>query len=85
MCNSVLYCEREYNTPSELAVLVGGAEKLVWQDRNRFMGWPADKDRHVMDQCLCQIDLAATLGNAGFKWTRGIDPMEWFVAEPSAN
>jgi hypothetical protein len=83
MCNSVFYCGREYKTPAELAVLVGGTDKLVWGSQNPFVNWPADKDWHATDLCLCPIDLAATLANGGFKWTRGVDPMEWFVTDPS--
>ena len=79
MCNSVHFCGREYNSPAELAILVGGAEKLVWQTQNPFVGWPPDKDWHAMDLCLCPINLEATLSNAGFRWTRGADPFEWFV------
>ena len=84
MCNAVQFHERWFNTPEELATLVGGPDKLVWQSKNPFHPWPADKDWHVMDACLCPIDLAATLSAAGFRWTRGVDPMEWF-AEKAEN
>jgi hypothetical protein len=70
MCNSVHYEGREYNKPTALAPLIGGADKLVW------------REKHVKhDLCLCPVDLEATLGNAGFQWTRGPDPMEWFVSK----
>jgi hypothetical protein len=83
MCSSVQLHGREYQMPAELAELVGGAENLVWQPTNPFVGWPEGKDWHIMDGCLCPIDLAVTLGRVGFKWTRGPDPMEWFVVENS--
>jgi hypothetical protein len=78
MCNAVRFDGRWYNTPAELAELVGGAEKLVWQDLE-------PSAVHAMDLCLCPIDLAATLSKAGLEWTRGVDPMEWYAAKPSAN
>ncbi|PYF01814.1 hypothetical protein BJ122_11737 [Rhodopseudomonas faecalis] len=67
MCNSVRYAGREYQSPRELAQLVGGVDHLVWLD-NR----PGE-----MNSCLCPVDLEATLGHAGFRWERGADPMEW--------
>jgi hypothetical protein len=79
MCNSVNYRGQCYESPAELAELLGGVEKLVWQDTNPFVGRQAQEDWHVMDQCLCPIDLEATLRNAGFTWTRGVDPMEWHI------
>jgi hypothetical protein len=69
MCNSLQYQGRWYQTPSELAEVIGGADRLVWQ-----AGGPQD-----MDSCLCPVDLEATLTNAGFRWSRGVDPMEWFA------
>ena len=70
MCNAVQYQGHWYQTPSELAGLVGGADRLVWEE-----GRPQD-----MDNCLCPIDLEATLTAAGFSWSRGADPMEWFAS-----
>jgi hypothetical protein len=78
MCNSVhLYGHDQ--TPTELAGLIGGAEKLVWHTSNPFAGWPEGKDWRDMDGCLCPIDLAATLNRAGFKWKVGPDPMAWVI------
>ncbi len=79
MCNSVHNVGRWYNTPATLAELVGGADRLVWQESNPFKQWPAGQDWHRMDLCLCPINLEATLEQAGFTWTRGVDPMEWFA------
>jgi len=81
MCNTVEYRGRLYSSPAQLATLVGGAEKLVWQSKNPFVPWASDKDWKAMDLCLCPIDLAATLEKAGFKWARGYDPMEWFASD----
>jgi hypothetical protein len=83
MCNSVHLDGREYQTPAELAGLVGGAENLVWQTTNPFARWPDGKDWHVLDRCLCPIDLAATLNRAGFDWKTGADPMEWTIVANS--
>ncbi len=82
MCNSVLYKDRIYNTPRELAELVGGEAGLIWQTRNPFVGLPKGKDWHDLDLCLCPIDLEATLLGVGFRWTRGVDPMEYFLTQP---
>jgi hypothetical protein len=81
MCNSVHLRGREYQTPAELAGLVGGVEKLVWHTANPFRPWPEGKDWREMDGCLCPIDLEATLQQAGFKWERGRDPFEWHIFE----
>lgn len=79
MCNSVLYHGKAFNTPRELATLIGGEDRLVWSDKNPFVNWPVEKDWHDLDLCLCPVDLEATLKGAGFHWTRGADPMEWFA------
>ena len=79
MCNSVIDKGREYDTPRKLAEFIGGENKLVWQHQNPFARWPAGKDWHDLDLCLCGIDLAATLSNAGLNWHRGVDPMEHFI------
>jgi len=80
MCNAVSNQGRWYNTPRELSELVGSTNKLVWQSTNPFVKWPAEKDWHDLDLCLCSIDLAATLSQAGFRWQRGeADPMEWYI------
>lgn len=44
MCNTVLAQRREHATPRELAALLGGEDKLVWQSRNPFRGWPEGED-----------------------------------------
>lgn len=80
MCNSVIFDGVEYNTPRNLAVLLGGEEKLIWQARNPFQPWPDGKEWKDLDLCLCPIDLAATLENAGLSYIRGDDPMEWFAS-----
>jgi hypothetical protein len=67
MCNSVRYRGREYQTPAQLAELVGGADQIVWTNAG-----PYD-----VNNCLCPVDLETTLGRAGFTWEWGIDPMEW--------
>ena len=85
MCNSVHHKGRWYNTPAELAELVGGADRLVWQETNPFIRWPAGKDWHVMDECLCPINLEATFRRAGLTWTLGTDPMEWFITSGTSN
>ncbi len=80
MCNSVLAHGREYQTPRQLAELVGGDDKLIWQSRNPFTPWPKGKDWHDLDLCLCGIDLPSTLRRAGLPWHRGEDdPMEYFI------
>ncbi len=80
MCNSVRLHGRWLDTPEDLAVALGGTDRLVWQERNPFHRWPAGKEWRVMDCCLCPIDLKATLDKAGLAWKRGdADPMEWFV------
>lgn len=81
MCNSVHFGGQWHKTPSELATLVGGVDKLVWQKTNPFVGWPEGEDWRRMDLCLCPINLEATLAKAGFTWSRGTDPMEWFLIE----
>jgi len=67
MCNSVRYLDRDHQSPVQLAELVGGVDHIVWlEDGSRDM-----------NGCLCSVDLEATLQRAGFRWTRGADPMEW--------
>jgi hypothetical protein len=72
MCNSVFYQGREYQTPNQLAELVGGKAHIMW----------LDDQPHDMNSCLCSVDLEATLKRAGFDWTRGVDPMEWTALKP---
>ncbi|RVK55594.1 hypothetical protein CN090_20040 [Sinorhizobium meliloti] len=79
MCNSVICNGRYYNTPRELADLLGGEDTLVWQSTNPFLKWPEGEDWHVLDLCLCPIDMKATLDRAGLVWEQGRDPMEYFV------
>ena len=67
MCNSIRYLGREYQTPAQLAELVGGMDQIVW----------ADDQPHDINNCLCPVDLESTLAQAGFTWERGVDPMEW--------
>jgi hypothetical protein len=67
MCNSVRHLGRVYQTPSDLAELVGGQDQIVW----------LDVEPHDANNCLCPVDLEATLKQAGFRWERGADPMEW--------
>jgi hypothetical protein len=83
MCDSVHLYGREYQTPAELAGLIGGTEKLVWQTTNSFVLWPEGKTGPLMDGCLCPVDLAATLNRAGFEWKIAPDPMEWVIVENS--
>ena len=66
MC-TVRYLGREYQSPAELATLIGGEENLVW----------SGLQLHDIKGCLCSVDLEATLERAGFGWIRGVDPMEW--------
>jgi hypothetical protein len=85
MCDSVFFENREYRSPRQLAELVGGEDKLVWQTANPFRKWSEGKNWRDLDVCLCPINLEATLQQAGFGWRRGEpDPMEVFVerAEP---
>jgi len=67
MCNSVRYLDRVYATPAELAQLVGGQDRIV----------RGDSINRDVSNCLCPVDLEATLERAGFDWHRGVDPMEW--------
>jgi hypothetical protein len=73
MCNSVRYQDREYQTPTQLAELVGGEVHIAW-----LAGRP-----HDMSGCLCPVDLEETLQQAGFHWRRGVDPMEWTAFKSS--
>jgi hypothetical protein len=66
MCNSVRHLNHEYRSPAQLAELIG-VDHIVWL---------ADVPRD-MNGCLCSIDLETTLQQAGFRWKRGVDPMEW--------
>jgi len=50
-----------------VAELVGGQGKIAWLDNRP----------HDMSGCLCSVELEATLQQAGFRWRRGVDPMEW--------
>jgi hypothetical protein len=34
MCNSIHHLGREYQSPAQLAELLGGAEKLVWSNES---------------------------------------------------
>lgn len=79
MCNSVIANGREYETPGQLASLVGGEDKLVWQSTNPFTRWPEGKDWRDLDLCLCGINLRETLTRAGLRWRHGVDPMEYFI------
>jgi hypothetical protein len=83
MCNAVIHQGRWYNSPRELSELLGGTDNLVWQEKNPFVNWPAGRDWHDLDLCLCSVDLAATLSQAGLRWRRGDDPMEWHIVERS--
>lgn len=83
MCNSVIAHGLSYDTPRQLAKLLGGEDKLIWQSQNPFVRWPEGKDWHELDLCLCPIDLTATLEKAGLNYRRGDDPMEWFVSPRS--
>ena len=73
MCNSVSYMGREYQSPAQLAELVGGDDRLVWSGTRA----------HDTNSCLCSVDLEATLERAGFHWRRGADPMEWTAFKAS--
>jgi hypothetical protein len=81
MCDAVKYHGRWYNSPRELTELVGDAHKLVWRNESLHAKSPVRQDLDVMDLCLCPVDLETTLKNAGLKWTRGVDPMEWFIQD----
>jgi hypothetical protein len=70
VCNAVQYQGRWYQTPSELADLLGGPDRIVWDDN----------EPHDMNSCLCTVNLEKTLMKAGLYWTRGVDPMEWFAS-----
>lgn len=50
MCNSVVDGETIYETPRELATLVG-MDGLVWRDKNPFVNWFVGKDWHDLDLC----------------------------------
>jgi hypothetical protein len=73
MCNSVRYLDRDYQSAAQLAELVGGESHIAWLN---------DHPRE-MNSCLCSVDLEATLERAGFRWRRGIDPMEWTAFKSS--
>ncbi|MBN9457239.1 MAG: hypothetical protein J0I54_11485 [Bosea sp.] len=80
MCNSVIADGRSYDTPRQLAVLLGGQDKLIWQSQNPFVRWPQGKDWRDLDLCLCGINLPATLEKTGLRWRVGDDdPMEHFI------
>lgn len=65
MCNSVRHLGRVYQTPSDLAELVGGQDQIVW----------LDVGPHDANNCLCPIDLEATLKQAVFAGNVG--PTRW--------
>ena len=69
MCVAVNYDDRWYQTPVELASLIGGMSRLKWC---------GDVVRSS-DPCLCSVDIARTLSQAGYELTRGADPMQWFA------
>jgi len=69
MCNQVLYGDTVCATPRQLALLVGGVERLIWLEHQGDLDW-----------CLCVIDLPKTLNRAKLKWKQGSDP-ESFVVE----
>ena len=73
MCNSVYYAGRQYQSPTQLAELVGGEDHI---SRTTFQ-------TRDMNGCLCSVDLEATLERVGFGWTRGADPMEWTAFKPA--
>lgn len=79
MCNSVRFQGQWLLSPDQLANLVGGADRIIWQSANPIVG--SDDERRHSEKCLCNVDLAATLTKAGFQWVRGVDPMEWIVAD----
>ena len=80
MCNPVIADGRSYDTPRQLAVLLGGQDKLIWQSQNPFVRWPQGKDWRDLDLCLCGINLPATLEKTGLRWRVGDDdPMEHFI------
>ncbi len=83
MCNIVIDGDVGYSRPDKLLELVGN-DNLVWEDKNPFARWPADKDWRRMDLCLCPINLEKTMERAGLRYrkgdhTKGEDPMEYFV------
>jgi hypothetical protein len=83
MCETVKYGDRWYTSPRALAEIIGGAENLIWRDKDKTQKSPGARRWGVMDLCLCSIDLEKTLASAGFDWTKGRDPMEWHVVERS--
>jgi hypothetical protein len=64
MCQHVFKGGETYATPRQLAGLVGGTGRLVW-----------DGEIGPQDGCLCAVDIPATLDGSGLKWTRDRDPM----------
>lgn len=79
MCNSVIHQGRHYDTSRQLAALLGGCDKLVWEAANPFKRVANGRDWRDLDLCLCAIDLPATLAKADLKWRLGADPMEHFI------
>lgn len=79
MCNTVIKDGHTYSTPGELAELLGGMDKLVWQETNPFRRWDEAKDWRDPDLCLCPVDLKATLRASGLNWELGADPMEHYI------
>ena len=76
MCSSVIVDGREYRSPQELAVLVGGEHRIRW------LRGPAKPLTEL--PCLCEVDVPNTLSEAGFDWRRGVDPMEYFAVPTAA-
>jgi len=76
VCNSVVDGGTIYETPRELAALVG-VDGLVWRDKSPFVNLPVGKDWHDLDLCLCGIDISASLARVGLRCERmTADPME---------
>lgn len=67
MCNQIVCRDCTYETPGELANLVGGPSGLVWGDHEGDMDW-----------CLCVINVPETLNRAGLKWVQH-HPSEFIV------
>jgi len=76
MCNSVHDGGTIYQTPRELAELVG-LHGLVWIESSSFVNLPTGVDWQDLDLCLCAIDIPASLGSVGLRCgNRSADPME---------
>ena len=68
MCNQLLHDGALCTTPRQVAVLVGGADGLIWNDHEGEMDW-----------CLCVIDLPRTLDRAKLRWKQGSNPQTFVV------